>query len=606
MTGNVILGTDITLDTNSEGGDITVVGNIDSNSANPTRANLMLNAGTGGVNFQGNLGETTPLQSVMVTSNQGTVQGNMTTDGGDITLNGAIALAEALQLSTGEGGGNITFAGTVDSQTTLGQNLTLSAGTGNITFNSAVGSLQPLENIDILNAGNITALDTIAAASFRALSSGTMTLQGNLTTTAASGVEIQSTNELSVADITTNGQPLTLQSETGNVTTGNLDTSSTTTGGAITVTSTAGEITTGNLTTSGVSQGGNITIMAEIAITAGEIDSSATIGDAGNVFLDPIGDIQVSWINAQGGTNGRGGDIFVETTGGYFRAMDSFASAYSPTGFASISTAGGTGGGSITLKHQGGDLGGPIAAFEIGNPTLNGTADVILTGTSIVEMGESFPRSLSRGNITIATDDGVDPLPEDIQEAIAPLEPGLPEEPAPAATPQSAAETPLEPAPTPETTPATTPIPSPATPPASEAVLTPPGLILPETLPPGEPVSQPATEDLNIPEPVSIPEPAGTEAIAPKPVAIPKITPSPAVNQALAQVEPIQNPRIRSASDITPEPTFTESPSPTLPLFSSGEPEPVMTVEIPTEIALESPQVTPGETWPDASLERSL
>ncbi len=32
LTGNVILGTDITLDTNSEGGDITVVGNIDSNS----------------------------------------------------------------------------------------------------------------------------------------------------------------------------------------------------------------------------------------------------------------------------------------------------------------------------------------------------------------------------------------------------------------------------------------------------------------------------------------------------------------------------------------------------------------------------------------------
>ncbi|WP_261248759.1 CHAT domain-containing protein [Laspinema olomoucense] len=522
LTGNVILGNDITLDTNSEGGDITVIGNIDSNPDNPTLSNLTFNAGTGAINLRGNLGGTTPLQSLMVTSNRGTVQGNMTTDGGDITFNGAIALAEALKLSTGEGGGNITFAGTVDSETNLGKNLTLSAGTGTITFNGAVGSLQPLGNVDILNAGTITALDTIAAASFRALSSGTMTLDGNLTTTAASGVEIQSANELTVADITTNGQPLTLESQTANINTGNLDTSSATTGGAITVTSTAGEITTGNLTASGVTQGGNIRVIAEIAITAGEIDSSATIGDAGNVFLDPIGDIQVSWINSQGGTDGTGGDVFIETTGGFFRAMRSFASEYSPTGFASISTAGGTGGGSITLNHAGGKQGPPVQEFEIGNPEVNGTAEVVITGTSILNVGEIFPDSFTRGNITITTDDAT-PTPEPTTSQNPILPETLPEEPTSTPTP----------------------------------------------------LSEPTPPEMVPEEPISTPEPVVT----------PEIPQELAVNDSLPQPKPIQPPRITPAPAITPEPILTVSPAPSLPLLSPpAEPEPVVSATLPLEI----------------------
>ncbi|MCT7965325.1 CHAT domain-containing protein [Laspinema sp. D1] len=550
LTGNVILGTDINLNTNSEGGDITVVGNIDSDSGNMPLRNLTLNAGTGAINLRGNLGNGTPLQSVTVTSDRGTVQGNVTTDGGDITFNGAIALAEALQLSTGEGGGNITFAGTVDSETNQGQNLTLSAGTGAIMFNDAVGSLQPLGNLDILNAGNITALDTISAASFRALSSGTITLQGNLTTTAALGVQIQSENLLTVADMTTNGQPLNLESQTARVTTGNLDTSSATTGGAITLTSKKGEITTGNLTASGVTQGGDITIIAEIAITAGEIDSSATLGDAGNVFLDPIGDIQVSWINAQGGTNGTGGDVFIQTTGGYFRARESFASEYSPTGFASISTAGGTGGGSITLNHAGGNAGDPIAGFEIGNPALNGTEDVVITGTSVLNLGEVFPDSFTRGNITITTDD-------------------------------------ITPEPTPE--PATT-----GTPTTSQ------NPILPETLPeePAStppPVSAPTPPEIVPQEPISPLEPAGT----------PEIPQELAVHDNLPQPEPVQPPRITPAPAITPEPILTGSPPLSLPLLSPPpEPEPVVSATLPPEITPDpEPNAVVGERLPIYTIE---
>ena len=554
LTGNVILGNDINLNTNSAGGDITVVGNIDSNSGNPTRPNLTLNAGTGAINLLGNVGETTPLQTVTGTSNRGTLHGNVTTDGGDITLNGAIALAEALKLSTGEGGGNITFAGTLDSETNLGQNLTLSAGTGTMTFNGAIGSLQPLGNLDILNAGTITGLEAISAASFRALSSGTITLDGNLTTTEAPGVEIQSVNQLTVADITTNGQALSLESQTANVTTGNLETSSATTGGTITVTSTQGEITTGNLTASGVNQGGDITIIAEIAITAEEIDSSATLGDGGNVFIDPIGDIQVSWINAQGGTDGSGGEVFIETTGGFFRAMRSFASEYSPTGFASISTAGGTGGGSITLKHEGGDLGGLIQEFEIGNPELNGTADVILTGTSILEMGEVFPRSVTRGNITIKTDDAI-PDPTPTQTPTTPENPILPE------------TLPEEPALTPT--------------PGSEP--TPPELVSEEPLSTPEPrVTEEISQELGV-----------TEEIPQEPDVTEEIPQEPAVNDSLPQPEPVQPPRITPAPGMAPEPILPGSPSPSLsPLSSPTEPEPVVSATLPM-VTTPDPEPTP-------------
>jgi hypothetical protein len=72
----------------------------------------------------------------------------------------------------------------------------------------------------------------------------------------------------------------------------------------------------GNLNTSGNS-GGNITVKAITSITAGQINSSATVGNAGNVFLDPIGDIQVEFINAQGGTGGTGGEV-ISSTGGFF------------------------------------------------------------------------------------------------------------------------------------------------------------------------------------------------------------------------------------------------------------------------------------------------
>jgi hypothetical protein len=93
-------------------------------------------------------------------------------------------------------------------------------------------------------------------------------------------------------------------------------------GGEIIFTS-GNNFTAGNLNTSG-NTGGNITVKAITSITAGQINSSGQVGNAGNVFLDPIGDIQVEWINAQGGTGGTGGEV-TAITGNFFRATGTFS-----------------------------------------------------------------------------------------------------------------------------------------------------------------------------------------------------------------------------------------------------------------------------------------
>jgi len=190
-------------------------------------------------------------------------------------------------------------------------------------------------------------------------------------------------------------------------------------GGAISITSQNGSVDTsaGTLNSSGVTQGGTITVEAETQITAGEINSSAQIGDGGNVSLDPTGDVEFDSINAQGGPNGEGGDVFVESTNGFIRVTDSFIDQNEIN--ASISTAGGEGGGSITLRHAGGPLREPIAPFEVGNSTTNGTAAAITSGEFTISPERTFPGSHTEGNIAIETDD----LPEDTLSAEKPVLP---------------------------------------------------------------------------------------------------------------------------------------------------------------------------------------
>jgi hypothetical protein len=175
--------------------------------------------------------------------------------------------------------------------------VTLNSGTGDLSVilsteagltNNASGDIT-LENII---AGNVLVENNGQGG-------GNISLNGTVTATGT--VSLSANGNISTDDITTNG-------------------------GLISLTSNSGSLTSGNLTTASPNGGGAITLTAEDSITAGILDSSSSVGNGGNVTLDPIGDIQVNYINAQGGSSGTGGTVNINTQQ-FFRATDTFTDA---------------------------------------------------------------------------------------------------------------------------------------------------------------------------------------------------------------------------------------------------------------------------------------
>jgi CHAT domain-containing protein len=166
------------------------------------------------------------------------------------------------------------------------------------------------------------------------------------------------------------------------------------TGGAVMLTSLLGSVTGGKVWTFGENTGGDLTVKAYQSIDLGEVFTFGTIGNAGFVKLDPIGDIVVKSIDARGGTSGRGGNVVI-ITDRYFRATEPI----SGTAF-SILTSGGAGGGSITIQHGGGLLDTP---FTIGDAILNGTFGDISTGGFMLNAGQTLRESFMSGNIQVTT-----------------------------------------------------------------------------------------------------------------------------------------------------------------------------------------------------------
>jgi CHAT domain-containing protein len=197
-------------------------------------------------------------------------------------------------------------------------------------------------------------------------------------------------------------------------------------GGAISLISRNGSIRSRNsdgsnldisISSSGGINGGNITLQAltEIAI-AGGLDSSGGLnGRGGNVFIDPIGDVQVGFINAQGGTTGGTVDI---TAGRFFRATDAFIDRNGI--LSSISTAGGQQNGDITIRH-GGRL---LIPFTVGNPILNGVAGALTSGAFTLFPTQFFLGDYRLGNIQILTAATLFPSP--IPSILQPAQPLLP------------------------------------------------------------------------------------------------------------------------------------------------------------------------------------
>ncbi|MEQ9355494.1 CHAT domain-containing protein [Coleofasciculus chthonoplastes] len=244
---------------------------------------------------------------------------------------------------------------------------------------------------------------TITLEANQSIKTGTIINPGRAITLTSNGSIDTRSGILDSHDQTNNGGAISL-SAVQDITTGDIDASSggNGQGATITLTSRDGEIITNDLNSSGFS-GGDILIDAATAITTGKINSSGTISDGGNVTLDPIGDIQVTFINAQGGNSGQGGQVD-STAGQFFRATGTFIDQNGIN--ASISTAGGLGGDSITLRH-GGD---GVIPFIVGDGITNGTRGTITSGDFTIAPTQSFLFTQKVGNIQIISVDSP-PIP---------------------------------------------------------------------------------------------------------------------------------------------------------------------------------------------------
>ncbi|MEP0850973.1 MULTISPECIES: CHAT domain-containing protein [Cyanophyceae] len=387
--------------------------------------------------------------SITLNSATTTLNAAIATSGTDITLGNNIQLGTDITLDSG--GGNITFNGSVDGN----QRLTLNS-TGTTTFLGAVGSNNPLnilttdalgntringnvnasqinfqDTLELLSDATLTAaeinLGNAVSGSGRNLGLQPLTPSQNLTIAATGTSFADGFNSINIGqadgsgaialsgDITFN-DPVIMRSPllsgsitaTGTITglgdasitllaNQNITTNNITANGGINLTSLQGSVSTRNLNSSGVTQGGDINIIASNTITTGAIDSSS-LGDGGNVTLDPSGNIQVVSINAQGGTNGTGGNVDISTER-FFLATGTFTDQNQE--IASISTAGGVWGGDITIRHGGGLRNTP---FNVGDATNNGTSGSLTSGNYAIAPNQSFPGSYTLGNIKIITD----------------------------------------------------------------------------------------------------------------------------------------------------------------------------------------------------------
>jgi len=141
-----------------------------------------------------------------------------------------------------------------------------------------------------------------------------------------------------------------------------------------------------------------IDLTASQDITTQSLDTSSSSGDGGSITLNAGNNIQVTSINTQGGINGKGGNVDI-TAGGFVQITDTFIDQNGKN--ASIYTAGGSGGGAITIQHGGQGL----IPFNVGDASINGTEGAITSGESNLEPFQSFTENKTEGNIQIITDE---------------------------------------------------------------------------------------------------------------------------------------------------------------------------------------------------------
>ena len=233
VTGPVLLGADVTVDTNNATNDgaIEFTGTIDN------ARTLALQAGTAGILISGVVGANTPIASLtatgatidlqdVTTTGPQSYTGNVAlkstfvTAGNPWSVTGDTVLADNTAVDTTNGGAvpagaDITFNGTLDATTAFTETLGLAAGTtGDVLFAGLVGNTTPLGAITVSSAENVTANGVRSSSFVQRAGDGTTTLNlGNFTsgtdgaiaTNAAAGVNIVNETITVNAGITTTG-----------------------------------------------------------------------------------------------------------------------------------------------------------------------------------------------------------------------------------------------------------------------------------------------------------------------------------------------------------------------------------------------------------------
>jgi filamentous hemagglutinin family protein len=214
----------------------------------------------------------------------------------------------------------------------------------------------------------------------------------------------------------------------------------------------AGSIVSGS---GGSGTGGKITINSSGNLSTGGVISTSMDGNGGNINLtSTTGDIEAYLINSQSLGAGQGGNVEVNANR-FFRATGTVAAALeqlppdaiNPSDIpaqldrqASISTYGGAGGGSITIRHGGGDRSIPLS---VGNAATNGTAGSITTRPSnTILPTRAFFGSYTQDNIQIITSQPQQQPPNpDIPPVVDPLPPQEPSAQVPVVTLDEARKT---------------------------------------------------------------------------------------------------------------------------------------------------------------------
>lgn len=277
---------------------------------------------------------------------------SLTLQGENVVLNANVSTGADLQITASTGtiaqtGGTVTAGGT----TTLAapQAITL---TGQNDFNQVTvtqGTNVSLNDVNDIQLNNLTFAGSLSVAA-----SGSLTTAVDIRPSAA-GTVLSADNLAAdnLAADSSNGVSLT----------------------------SGGNLTTANIT----APGAPITLRAGRAISTGSLSSFNSGGNGGAVNVRARGDrIQLSTINTQGSL--AGGAITVQTPS-TFQATRSFIDQAGVA--ASLSSRGGTSSGPIVIGYG-------FSTFTVGDPSINGTQAAITTGNVFLPAAPNNPIFSSR------------------------------------------------------------------------------------------------------------------------------------------------------------------------------------------------------------------